>query len=709
MGLIRRKPQAASVDVLMLIEGTYPMIPGGVSEWVHATISSLSDTRFGIVFIGGDESQNDAPHYALPSNVVHLEHHYIADTWKSHRHWSKRRLALNAIIDRLPQAGIVHALSTGFAGALATLLKQRRNDAVLLSEHGIYTRERTIDLARSAARSNESGHHSASLDDNDGRRVWIKYFEALGTISYRHADSITALHTSNRAWQLTAGAPQERSRVVANGIDVSRFERLRDERPETVPRVVAFIGRVVPIKDIKTFIRSIALMRQSDPEIVGWVVGPVDQDPQYADECLALVRSLGQGRRNRAGERALRQEQHARCLPVALQPLLSEERLMSGIGFELHRLLRTERRQHRAAAARQSHNRASTQWLPPIAMLGSAGVLTMLTLGRSDHLEHVTGLFIALVTVSLLACAIPTAAIARIASDPQAPLVRPLVIANLSATALAMLCLLLLWPTLARVFDLSVSQPAAMSATLLANVWPPVVALLLRRQARHAALPVALGAIMLLAVWLVLQRSVQIDPPHSIDLLFYLGLVATVYGIVLGLSFRLDDNARSQPGTPSSRLSHADQPAASMLHAAAPALIATLCVAPALWYLVKWLEPSLCHYRAELMRAVYEGESLEHIEQQLSTFTTESVLGLNTLAKILGRAVSRLHGHPVADAIAGAGLFCHSRRRVVVHHRGAARGSGQLDSASICRGPRRLHDRAAHLRHPAPQSRHLVG
>ena len=64
---------------------------------------------------------------------------------------------------------------------------------------------------------------------------------------------------------------------------------------------------------------------------------------------------------------------------------------MSGIGFELHRLLRTERRQHRAAAARQSHNRASTQWLPPIAMLGSAGVLTMLTLGRSAHLEHVTG------------------------------------------------------------------------------------------------------------------------------------------------------------------------------------------------------------------------------------------------------------------------------------------------------------------------------
>ncbi len=380
MGLMRRLPQAAHVDVLLLIEGTYPMVPGGVSEWVHATITSLSSTKFGIVFIGGDISDAGSPHYKLPPNVAHIEYHYISDTWRAQRKWSRPPearnpealaqiaqmyhalvtaasedlpapdatelfelivagsitredflhsrdawealrpcyqgahvdgrsfidifwqiramyaplLALNAAIEQLPRAGVVHSLSTGFAGALATLLKKRRNDAVLLSEHGIYTRERTIDLARTAARTNQAGHHSASLDDNDGRRIWIKYFESLGTICYRQANNITALHTSNRAWQLAAGAPEARSRIVANGIDVDRYERLHNERADTVPRVVAFIGRVVPIKDLKTFIRSIALMRQHDQNIVGWIVGPMDQDPRYADECLALVRSLGQ-------------------------------------------------------------------------------------------------------------------------------------------------------------------------------------------------------------------------------------------------------------------------------------------------------------------------------------------------------------------------------------------------------------------------------
>lgn len=380
MGIIRRWPHAQSVDVLLLIEGTYPVIPGGVSEWVHATVTSLSDTRFGIVFIGGDAREAGDSHYDLPKNVVHLEHHFISDSWKARRRWTQQvaarnpgalqqlamfyqelvdaaandrpapradelfelisagsitredflhsrdawealrgcyqgvstdtrsfidifwqiramyspLLALNAIIDRLPQAKVVHALSTGFAGALATLLKQRRSDQVLLSEHGVYTRERTIDLARSASTRRASGNQSASLDDSDGRRVWIKYFESMGQLSYRHADNITALHSSNQEWQLAAGAPASRSRIVANGIDVSRFEQLRTDRKKTIPRVVAFIGRVVAIKDIKTYIRAIALMRQSDPDIVGWIVGPIDQDPRYADECLALVRSLGQ-------------------------------------------------------------------------------------------------------------------------------------------------------------------------------------------------------------------------------------------------------------------------------------------------------------------------------------------------------------------------------------------------------------------------------
>jgi glycosyltransferase involved in cell wall biosynthesis len=57
--------------------------------------------------------------------------------------------------------------------------------------------------------------------------------------------------------------------------------------------VVALIGRVVPIKDIKTFIRAIFIASRTLPDIQGWIIGPEEEDPAYALECRALVESLG--------------------------------------------------------------------------------------------------------------------------------------------------------------------------------------------------------------------------------------------------------------------------------------------------------------------------------------------------------------------------------------------------------------------------------
>jgi polysaccharide biosynthesis protein PelF len=56
--------------------------------------------------------------------------------------------------------------------------------------------------------------------------------------------------------------------------------------------VVALIGRVVPIKDIKTFIRAIFIASRTLPDIQGWIVGPEEEDKAYALECRALVESL---------------------------------------------------------------------------------------------------------------------------------------------------------------------------------------------------------------------------------------------------------------------------------------------------------------------------------------------------------------------------------------------------------------------------------
>src|SRR3546814_1171771 len=59
--------------------------------------------------------------------------------------------------------------------------------------------------------------------------------------------------------------------------------------------LVALIGRVVPIKDIKTFIRAAALVLADMPEVRFAILGPLDEDPDYAADCEALVAELGIG------------------------------------------------------------------------------------------------------------------------------------------------------------------------------------------------------------------------------------------------------------------------------------------------------------------------------------------------------------------------------------------------------------------------------
>ena len=57
--------------------------------------------------------------------------------------------------------------------------------------------------------------------------------------------------------------------------------------------MVGLLGRVVPIKDVKTFIRAMRGVISAMPEAEAWVVGPEDEDEEYAAECHSLVTSLG--------------------------------------------------------------------------------------------------------------------------------------------------------------------------------------------------------------------------------------------------------------------------------------------------------------------------------------------------------------------------------------------------------------------------------
>ena len=50
---------------------------------------------------------------------------------------------------------------------------------------------------------------------------------------------------------------------------------------------------MVPIKDIKGFLQSVAILARSIAELKVYIIGPDDEDPEYAQECRELTEYLG--------------------------------------------------------------------------------------------------------------------------------------------------------------------------------------------------------------------------------------------------------------------------------------------------------------------------------------------------------------------------------------------------------------------------------
>lgn len=188
----------------------------------------------------------------------------------------------------------LHAVSTGYAGFLGALLARSRGIPLILSEHGIYTKERKIDLFQSEwIRDNRNIFQKDASELSYFRTLWIRFFEWLGRMCYESADPIIALYETNRLRQIADGAPPERTRNIPNGVALSRLAPLRARRGAAVPQVLCLIGRVVPIKDVKTFIRAMRILVNRLPDAEGWIAGPTDEDPGYAQECRELAESLG--------------------------------------------------------------------------------------------------------------------------------------------------------------------------------------------------------------------------------------------------------------------------------------------------------------------------------------------------------------------------------------------------------------------------------
>ncbi len=361
--------RANVVDILLILEGTFPYVRGGVSSWVKRMIEGFDDYRFGIIFLGSARSDYSGREpYTLPSNVDYFSEYFLYDersemlpTRKnqlsfrkeevlaahqemqnclqggscplhglvnnfgvSHSDFLSSRAIWDYFLERYqeipdqpsfvdyfwtirgmhaplwylqqafqaaPQTKIVLCPSTGYAGYLGALLAAQRRYPLIIAEHGIYTKERRIDLmlARWIHEDEDFLHRLGQI--HYLRQLWIHFFEFLGRMSYQQAKIITNLYGGVIPLQVAGGAPPERLMTIPNGIQIEPFIPVRRDFAEKED-IVALIGRVVPIKDIKTFIRAAGILWQQGRKTQYWIVGPTEEDEEYYAECRILVEHL---------------------------------------------------------------------------------------------------------------------------------------------------------------------------------------------------------------------------------------------------------------------------------------------------------------------------------------------------------------------------------------------------------------------------------
>lgn len=210
--------------------------------------------------------------------------------------WSWRGLfggLLSVLLSPLPPANLYHALCTGYAGLLLARAHLETGRPCAVTEHGIYTNERRIEIVSADWLDDPHGFNLAvdtSGKDRELKDFWMDTFTNYSRLCYEACSRIVTLYEGNQEFQRMDGAQDRRLQVIPNGIDYERFEAIAT-RPH--PPTVSLIGRVVPIKDIKSYIKAVHILKRALPDVRAYMLGPTEEDPVYAAECLELVAHLG--------------------------------------------------------------------------------------------------------------------------------------------------------------------------------------------------------------------------------------------------------------------------------------------------------------------------------------------------------------------------------------------------------------------------------
>lgn len=186
--------------------------------------------------------------------------------------------ALRPLAARPPERGVAHAVSGGVAVLPGLAALELHGVPMLLTEHGVYLRERYL------------GYRTAPYRW-PVKAVLLGFFRLLAEESYRRAALITPGNRYNRLWEEQGGADPDLIRTVYNGVDPAAFP---PAGPEPQAPTLSWAGRVDPIKDLETLIRAFAQVRGTLPDATLRLFGGTPRGGEaYRERCEALAASLG--------------------------------------------------------------------------------------------------------------------------------------------------------------------------------------------------------------------------------------------------------------------------------------------------------------------------------------------------------------------------------------------------------------------------------
>ena len=179
----------------------------------------------------------------------------------------------------VPRADVTHATLAGFAGLVGVIAKLERGTPFMVTDHGIYLRERYIAMS--------AGAESFFL-----KRFLLRLVHLVSRVCYVTADQVSPVCDHNTRWEHRMGVDGGRIQTIYNGIDTDLFRPPQAEPQGRRPTVVT-AARVFPLKDIETLVRACDVTRRRVPDVHFVVYGANWVDKPYTDRCEALIDELG--------------------------------------------------------------------------------------------------------------------------------------------------------------------------------------------------------------------------------------------------------------------------------------------------------------------------------------------------------------------------------------------------------------------------------